>query len=623
MAKIGNFVNMNKRKVELNGLWLLLILSGTLFAQTFRASADKTTVRQGETFQVYFELGAKEINSAEGFTAPDFKGFNVLGGPNQSTSMQFINGSVSASLTYSFVLSADRPGKFTIGKAFITYKGKRLSTQPIVITVLKGNATKGRAQTGRLSHNAPNGITQADIARNVFIRAIPSKTNIYVGQQLTVIYRLYTRLRISSPSITKLPTYDGFWAEDLQMPNTITFRNEMYKGVRYRVADLKKVALFPTKSGKLKITPFELNIPVLIRRRTRNLFDDFFNDPFFSSTQTYNFKTRSNSLLVNVKPLPVSAMPQNFSGAVGSFSLKFNVDKHSVKVDEPITIKLKISGTGNINLIQTPVVKLPAGFEQYEPKVTSKINKLDIVSGFKSIEYLVIPRIPGSKIIPPIKFTYFNPAQKKYITLKTKAIKIEVTGKANTFANRTAGFTKEDIKLLNTDIRFIKTSNFALVRINDEEVIPLWYYWSLIIPVILLAIAIVVKKRREKITGNRQLLKSQRAEKLARKRLKKARKALDAKQSDLFYEEIYKALSNYLSDKLNIAASDFTLDKVKTALTEKGISEELQGEVETVINRCEFARYAPSKDEKAEENLYSQTLSLISNLEKAINRKRK
>ncbi len=603
---------------------VLLFLSSSLLAQSFKATADKTIVTQGETFQVYFELDAKDINSAENFTAPDFKGFSVLSGPNQSTSMQFINGSISASLTFSFVLSPLKPGKFTIGKAFITYKGKRYQTQPIVITVRKGSTRRSGKAGVRRQAATPTGITQSEIARNVFIRAIPNKTNVFTGEQITVTYRLYTRLNISSPTITKLPSYDGFWAEDLQMPNTITFRNEMYKGVRYRVADLKKVALFPTKSGKLRITPFELNIPVLIRRRTRSLFDDFFNDPFFSQTQTYNFKTKSNSVLINVRPLPSKGAPKNFSGAVGSFTLNYSVDKYSVKTNEPITINLKIAGSGNINLIQIPEIKLPAGFEKYEPKVTSKINKQDVVSGFKSVEYLIIPRIPGKKIIPPIEFTYFNPIKRSYVTLRTKRITIEVIGETKNFtASANSGFSKADITLLNKDIRFIKTSNFALVRIADEEIIPHWFYWALVLPLILLAFAVVLKKRQEKILGNQQLLKSQRAEKIARKRLKKARKALDEKQDDLFYEEIYKALSNYLSDKLDIPASDFTLDKIKTLLESKGISAELIGEVENVINKCEYARYAPAKDESAEENIYSQTLSLISNIEKAINRKKK
>jgi len=623
MVKIGSFVKMKNYLVNIKVLLLIVLLSGVTVAQRFKASADKTVIGEGENFQVYFELDAQDINAAENFTAPTFKGFNILGGPNQSTSMQFINGRVSATLTFSFILEAVKPGKFTIGKAFITYKGKRYSTKPINITVVKSNRTGKRNVRMPARRNSPNGISDVDIARNVFIRAIPNKRDVFRGEQITITYRLYTRLNISSPSITKLPSYAGFWAEDLQMPNTISFRNEIYRGVRYRVADLKKVALFPTKSGKLKITPFELNIPVLIRRRSRSLFDDFFNDPFFSQTQTYNFKTKSNSVIINVKPLPKIGVPENFGGAVGRFNLISSINKRTVKTNEAITIKLKISGAGNINLIQIPKIKLPAGFEQYEPKVTFRLNKQDIISGSKTIEYLIIPRIPGKKIIPPITFSYFNPARHRYITLKTKPFIVKVEGEINNNLNNTAGLSKADVKLLNKDIRFIKTSNFRLVRISDESIIPIWFYWSLVLPLILLGLVVVTKKRHDKIMGNTQLVKSQKAERFARKRLKKARKALDEKKDELFYEEIYKALSGYLSDKLNIPVSDFTTERVSQLLLKLKVDPNLIDEVKSVIDKCEYARYAPSKDERAEENLYLQSLHLISNLEKAINKVKK
>ena len=590
-------------------------------AQVFKASADKTTVGVGATFQVYFEFDAPDMNAVSNFRAPTFKGFTILGGPNQSTSMQIINGQMSSSITYSYVLSPQKIGTFTIPPASVSYKGKRYSTKPLTIKIVKGSP---KAPPKQPVANK-NGINEQEIAKNVFIRAVPNKTTVYQGEQLTVVYKLYTRLNISSPSLTKLPSYHGFWAEDLDMPQTINFHIGMYNGERFRVADIKKAALFATKSGRLKVTPFELQIPVLIRRKRRSqgLFDDFFNDPFFSRTQTYNYNAKSNGLTINVLPLPDKNVPPSFKGAVGHFNLSSKLDKNSVKVNEPISLKIKISGEGNISLIDIPDIKLPPGFEKYEPKTTTKVNKKDIVSGYKSIEYLIVPRIPGKKVIQPIEFSYFDPLKKKYFTLRTPKYEINIIGGTTLAENMPAGFSKEDIKLLSRGIRFIKVSDFKFVKKSDVRGIPGWFYSSLIVPTLLLLLVIGVKKRQDKISGNIELSRSLKAEKLSRKRLKAAKKALDSKQNELFYEEIAKALYGYLGDKLHINTSDFTLEKVEKILTDAGIEQELIKKINEISDKCEFARFSPNKEEKAEEKLYNETLELISTLERKIKKVKK
>ncbi len=590
-------------------------------AQIFKASADKTTVGVGETFQVYFEFDASDLNSVTDFKAPTFENFSVLSGPNQSTSMQIINGQVSSSITYSFVVSPQKIGNFTIGVASVNYKGKTYRTEPFTVKVVKGSATVKR----RSRPSSNGGIDEGEIAKNVFIRAVPNKTTVYQGEQLTVVYKLYTRLNISSPSLNKLPVYEGFWAEDLDMPRTIGFHIEMYKGKRYRVADIKKAALFATKTGKLKVTPFSLKVPVLIRRKRRSqgFFDDFFNDPFFSQTQTYDYTAKSNSLTINVLPLPVKGVPASFKGAVGKFNLSSKLDKKEVKVNEPISLKIKISGQGNISLIDIPEIKLPPGFEKYEPKTSTKINKKDVVSGYKSIEYLIVPRIPGKKIIPPVEFSYFDPVKKKYFTLRTPEYEINVKGGSVVAENMPAGFSKEDIKLLSKDIRYIKISGFKFVKKSSVVAIPVWFYWSLILPALILLIVIILKKRADKISGNVDLSRSLKAEKIARKRLKSAKKALDSKENEKFYEEIAKALYGYLEDKLRLNTSEFTLEKVNRILKNQGVEEELLNEITEIADKCEFARFAPQKDEAAEEKLYEKTLKLISLLERKIKKVKK
>jgi hypothetical protein len=608
--------NVSVLREALRLFFALLMIATPLYAQSFKASVDRTTVNVGATFQVYFEFSGDDINSVSNFKAPSFKGFTVLGGPNQSTSMQIINGSVSASLTYSYVLTAEKTGTYTIGSASVYFKGKKYSTNPIVIKVVKGGAT---ATPRRSSNAGVNSVTEQDIARNVFIRAVPDKYTAYQGEQITVTYKLYTRLNISTPTLTKLPTYQGFWAEDLDMPKNIGFHNEMYNGVRFRVANIKKVALFATKAGRLKVTPFELKIPVIVRRRrSRSLFDDFFNDPFFSGTQTYDYNAKSNSLVLDILPLPTENVPKSFTGAVGNFSIAGAIDKYKVKTNEAISLKLKISGTGNINLIDIPEIQLPVGFEKYEPKSSFKINKKGLISGYKSIEYLLVPRIPGRKIIPPVEFSFFNPRTRRYVTLKTQDFIIDVEGSAITASNLPAGFSKEDIKLLNKDIRFIKTSGFEFVKKSDVRGIPSWFYWALVVPTVLLFTIIGVEKRRRKLSGNVELSRSLKAEKIARKRLRIAKKALDSKQSELFYQEIAKALYGYLEDKLRIKTSEFTLEKVENLLKKNNIEESLVHKVKEIADKCEFARFAPEKDKAAEERLYRETLDLISSLESKI-----
>ncbi len=596
---------------------LMLVFTNLSYSQSFSASADKTTVSLGETFQVFFEFDSPGVSSPSGFRAPEFKNFTILSGPNQSTSMQFINGSMSSSITYSYVLTPQKLGKFTIGSATVKYKGKKYKTKPLEIKVVKGSK-KPVASRSRSSNSS--GVDLQEIAQNVFIRAIPNKTTVYQGEQLTVVYKLYTRLNISSPSLTKLPTYQGFWAEDLDMPQTINFHIEMYNGKRFRVAVIKKAALFATKTGKLKVTPFELKIPVIIRRKRRSqgLFDDFFNDPFFSQTQTYDYQARSNSLTINVLPLPTKNVPPSFNGAVGNFSLSSTIDKKEVKVNDAVSLKLKISGTGNINLIDVPDVKLPTGFEKYEPKITTKVNKKDVVSGYKSVEYLIVPRIPGRKVIPPIEFSYFDPAKKKYVTLRTPRYEISVTGSATLTENMPAGFSKEDIKLLSKDIRFIKLSGFKFVKKSDLQGLPRWFYWSLVLPPFFLLIVVAIKKRQDKISGNVELSRSLKAEKLARKRLRAAKKALDARQTETFYDEISKALYGYLEDKLRINKAEFTLERVEKILSASGVEKDLIEKIREISDKCEFAKYAPEKDETAEEKLYTETLNLISSLERKI-----
>jgi hypothetical protein len=413
-------LDKEKRKFIIVLLLFTTALSYNLFAQEFTATVDKTVVGQYDRFQVYFTFNGSDVNGVQNFRPPSFQNFKVLSGPNQSTSMQYINGKVSGSLTFSYILQPSDIGSFTIGAASVTFGGKSYSTSLVNIKVEKGTPQQKAESNG--------GYSDAELDKNVFIVAQANKSRVMLGEQITVTYKLYTKLNIASPQINKLPQYQGFWAEEMDPTRTINFTVEMYKGERYRAAEIKQVALFPTKTGVLNVTPFELNVPVIVKKkRTGNdVFDEFFNDSFFGRTETVQHLTKSNTLKVTVDPLPSSNVPSSFNGAVGNFNFKAEIDKNKVSTNESITLRLTVSGSGNIKLLNLPEPQLPAGFEKYDPKIYDNVNKGTVISGQKISEYLIVLRSPGAKEIPPIEFTYFNPSLKRYVTQSSPSFKIFV-----------------------------------------------------------------------------------------------------------------------------------------------------------------------------------------------------
>ncbi|PID60515.1 MAG: hypothetical protein CR986_03860 [Ignavibacteriae bacterium] len=572
-------------------LLVLFIIPSLISAQEFNSSVDKTTIGKNERFNIYFTFQGGDLNKISNFNPPSFDRLRILSGPNESRSMQIINGQVSGSLTYSFVAVGQKLGKVKIGKSSITYNGKKLISEPLSINIVKSNITSTKQNVDKKL-----GISEEELNKNVFIRAIPNKRKIKQGEQLIITYKLYTKLNISSPQISKLPTYKGFWAEDLETSNNIQFSIEMYNGKRYRSAVIKKTALFPSKSGKLTVTPFELKIPVIVKTKRNNndIFDDFFNDSFFGRTETIEHTAKSNKITINVKPLPTKNVPKSFTGAVGNFNFKVELNKTKVETNEPITVKAKISGTGNISLVKLPKINFPAGFEKYEPKTNLELNKKNIVSGKKDIEFIIVPRIPGTKIIKPIEFSYFDLRKNDYVTIKSDSFKIAVKQGENSFTQTSSGYTKEDVKLLNKDIRFIKTNSTELIKKESLANITVLFILGLIFPLIGLLAVLIFKNRQDKLTSNVTLYRSQNAEKNAKKKLKDATKSMEKNDLTGYYNNLSIALFGYLSDKLSINNADFTIDRAIAMLKEKNIDNDLIDRIKNISEKCEFARFAPN-----------------------------
>ncbi len=602
-------------RYELKKIFLIVILLQTIsLAQSFNASVSSTKVGISDQFQVSFTFEGDDINSLKNFSPPDFKNFLVLSGPNQSTSMQIINGAVSASLTYSYYLQPRDVGNFTIGSASISFKGTTYKSDPIKIEVVKGSLQQQNVQRQQRDQSVSN----EEIAENLFVRASADKQRAYKGEQITVTYKLYTRLTIASQmSISKLPQYQGFWAEELETSNNISFTTEVVNGKQFRVGILKKVALFPTEAGQLSITPFELNVPVLIRKKSRSgsIFDDFFNDPFFSRGETVEYNAKSNTIKVEVLPLPDENVPPSFNGAVGSFLLNHSINTTETKTNEPVSIKLDISGSGNIKLLNVPEIVLPSGFEKYEPKTSEQINRNGKISGRKSIEYLLVPRTAGEKEIPPISFSFFDPSKKDYVTLSTPSYTIKV--EQGETSNTVVYSGKEDVKQLGDDIRYIKTTVDDLDKKSEIVLYQFGFWTAAILPLFAAAGLIAWKRKEDKLSGDTQLMRYSRAQKIARTRLKKAKQLLQANKETEFYAEISLALSGYLEDKLRMPKSEFSIEKAAEELRNRNVNEALINQFKICAEKTDYIRFAPAHDGLAEmNNIYNQSAEVIIELEK-------
>jgi len=591
---------------------LFLFLPLHIFAQSFVASVGQTTVADNQHFEVSFTFSGKDIKGVRNFKPPTFRNFLVLSGPNQSTSIQIMNGVQSASLSYNYIIQAKRIGTFSIGTASIEYYRESFKTKPIKITIVKGSSKPKRQKQDA-------GISDEEIAKNLFIRAIVDKRKAYMGEQVTVTYKLYTRLNIAAQmSISKLPQYQGFWAEELETSSNITFATEVIDGKQYRVGVLKKAALFPTQTGKLEITPFELTVPIQLRRnRNRNnFFDDFFNDPF-GFNQTVEYNATSNKVIIDVLSLPTEGKPDSFHGAVGEFSLNADIDKTTAKTNEAVTLKVILSGKGNLELLEMPELNLPSGFEKYEPKTSENIIKRNIISGSKTAEYLMIPRVVGIREIPPVEFSYFNPKKKKYVTLRSKSFKLNITQGEQLPEVEYAG--KEDVQHLGSDIRFIKTS-FEDIYKKEESVLFTTFFWvGGIVPMLILFIAVGWKKRNDKLAGNVGLLRYSKAQKVAKNRLKKAKKLMQENNYTEFYTEVSLALFGYLEDKFHIPKAEFTIERAMDELRKTGIEGSLINDVKKAAEDCEFIRFAPGAEKStAMQNMYDQLTMVIIDVEKNI-----
>ncbi len=577
---------------------------------TFEASA-KSTVSVGERFQISFSLN----NNGNGFKAPSFAGFDILSGPNQSTSMQFNGSTTSQSLTYSYVLQATKEGTFTIAPAKIKVNGTEIESNELKITVVKGSAN---AQQNTQQNNRQQGNQQQQSASSsdgqTFVRISFSKTKAYRGEAIVVTHKIYTKQSIVGFEDVKFPSYDGFWSEDIQQPQQITLNRETYNGEVYNAGVLKQSILYPQKAGKIQIEPF--TVDVVIREQTRGGNSIF--DQFFGSYQDVKKALKTSPTSLDILPYPLSDQPSDFSGLTGDFSMKAEITKSQTEANEAVNLKITISGTGNMKQVNAPALEFPPDIEAYDPKTSDNIKtNATGLSGSRTFDYLLIPRHAGEFKIGPFSFSYFDAVKGKYITLSQPEFTLTV-GKGNGEEDKATGVTiasKEDLKVLGSDIRYIKTSEAKVTEKGNYFFrSPLFFALSSV-PLLLYLGFFLWHRNMVKQSGNVALMKSRRANKIAGKRLALAKKFLQEKKRNEYYEEIFKALWGYISDKLSIPVAELTKEKIKETMLAKNVNEATINEFIALLDKAEFARFAPVGGEREMDTIYTESVDVISKIE--------
>ncbi len=594
-------------------LFFLICFTGNAQNAFLSATASRTTVGVGEQFQVTFTLNGEGQN----FRSPDLSSFNVLSGPNFSSSVTIVNNSYSKSLSFTFYLQAKAEGNFKIGPASIDVQGKKVSSNIINLTVVKGNPQQNNGQSNRGQDNSQNnGIND----KNLFVRAIVNKSSVYEGEALTVTYKIYTNIQVNSYSVSKAPAFNGFWNQDIEVPNPPPMTMEVVDGVRYNTAVIKKAVLFPQQSGVLTIDPMELECIARIRVKSQRMMDPFgmFSDPFFGDAfggvQDVKCNAKSQPIKINVRELPGNA-PSTFSGAVGSLMFDASLDKTTTKENEPVNLKFKISGSGNLKLATAPDVTFPEDLETYDPKIGENYKASDAgVNGSKTIEYLIIPRHEGDYEIPAVTFTYFDLGKQQYVSKTAGPFKIKVgRGSGNTSASSSS--SKSDVQVFGRDIRYLKTDK-QLFPSDGGLFYGSWLFYLLsLLPFIAVAGGIYYKRQTAFNAANSILVRSKKATSFAQKRLAAAGKLISESKHTLAFEEISKALWGYASDKLTIPVSELSKENISDKFREKNINDIAIERFTNCISTCEMAQYGRLDVTTQSNKLYQDAIQIITDIE--------
>ncbi len=556
---------------------LITLLTVSVFAQEAKLTAKVSKNKLGVNQRLRIEFSINK-QGGDHFSPPNFTNFKVVGGPSQSISQSWINGKASFNQSYTYIIQPKRKGELTIGAASIEIAGKTIKSEPVKVIVLD-------AVELPKNPNDPNYIAQ----QNIHLVAEVSKSSPYVGEGIYVEYRLYVSENISvyDTSVTEPPQYNGFWNQDIKI-NGFPVKMGKYNGEDYRYIVLQKALLIPTKTGKLEIDPMKMDIVIGVPTGRAD---------FFGNVITRNIRKEfaSPKKIIQPKRLPLEGKPENFTGAVGDFNFAVTLSKDILKSNESSQIKLSVTGKGNLKLFELPEVTTPTELEKYQPERKEKVRVTSSgISGSVTDTYTVVPQYKGKYKIPNVNFSYFNPKEKKYYTLSSEDLYVDVIeGKeliTNT-ENTNTEIQKQTVKLTGKNFRYIQTKSTFESLENKDFFKSALFYILLFLPLIAIPIGVILAKRSEArsndIVGN----KLRKAEKLAKKYLSEAKKQLGNKEA--FYEALERALHNYLKAKLGIETADISKEKITQILQSKNIDDTSIQQFIDVLKSSDFARYTP------------------------------
>lgn len=618
-----------KKNLCLLGLLMFLSFTGLFSQNSFRAVAP-SAIGVGEQFRITYTIDSRNVSN---YISPSFVGFEIISGPSQSSSSSIsnINGirTSTSSISFTYVLLANNEGVFEISPASISVDGNVVKSNPLKIKVSKDPSQAQRSQYQGRPQPKPsfnqNNITSLD-DKSIFVKAISNRSSAVIGQEIIIAYKLYTLVPVSEFQVNKMPINTGFWVEELDMSRDPKINEEIIDGKVYQVATLRKIIAYPQKTGKLKIAPLDIDIQAIIRVSNRRvstgdpLFDHFFNDPFFQTMQSgyerVKKNIKSNPIIIDVSPLAQTNL--NFSGGVGNFKFKSSANPLKCKTNDAITLKYTISGSGNLSLIDKIDLNLPEEFESYDPSILDNLNKTQSgVSGSRTFEYIIIPRVEGIIKIPKVEFTYYDINSKEYKTLSSEEYNFEIE-KGKSELSVVAKQLSEREVYKNKDINFINTSSIQTISFNFLYFMHPFLYITLGGILVLSILFILIMNKRIKNNKDFINLRYKTARKIAYKRFKKSKQYLYKNQEDEFYNEIAKAIWNYLLDRFKIQKTELSFENVQERLISNNISQKTISNLINLLDSCEFIRFSYGEDKTKMDTLYNDAINIVSEIESEI-----
>ena len=613
---------LDKTKRLLLPVMLLLLTAVPAIAEdvSFTAQAPQAVVK-GDQFRISFKVNA---GGGKEFRAPDMKSLSVLSGPSLSTfsSAQTINGKMTSSttVTYTYVVIAEEEGDIKLDGATIKVDGKQYTSNSLTIKVLppdQNQAGQGQGSSRSTQQQSSGQGTASAGADDLFMLATVDKTTAYEQEAILLTFKIYAAPSVNLTSMSnKMPDLKNFHVQEVELPTQKEFQLEHYNGRNYQTMVWMQYLLFPQHSGELEIpaTPFEGVVAQRVARSSNDVFDMFFNSDRYVETKR-DLTTRP--IKINVKTLP-QGKTKSFYGGVGDFSVSSTISSTDVTANDAVTLRVILSGTGNLKLVKTPEISFPQDFDIYDPKVENKYTiKGGRQTGNKVYEYLVIPRHSGQYTIPAVEFQFFDPKSGSYKTVKTDEYTLNVAKGQGESQTSVSYVNKEDLKFVGQDVRFHATPT-ALKSDSSQFFGSLVFWLLMVLPLIILLVVLAVSRKRIADNANTAKVRVKKASSVATKRLKVARKLLMDNRKNEFYEEMMRALYGYFGDKLSIPVANLSKDNIEDELKRRNVTAEHITQVIELLDDCEFARYAPGDDEGRMDRLYEKAVSVIGQVENTI-----